>query len=111
MSFEVIVTQPFERKLKRMAKKYKSLSVDLAFLVDELAENATIGTPIGKECYKIRLAVASKGKGKRGGIRLITYVRVIKNKVYLLDIYDKSEQATITDSELKLLINILADQP
>ena len=109
MNFDVIATQPFERKLKRMAKKYKSLSTDLAVLVDELAENATLGAPIGKECYKIRLAVASKGKGKRGGVRIITYVRVIKNTVYLLDIYDKSEQATITNSELKLLITILAD--
>jgi mRNA-degrading endonuclease RelE of RelBE toxin-antitoxin system len=26
MSFDVIATEPFERKLKRLAKKYKSLA-------------------------------------------------------------------------------------
>jgi hypothetical protein len=67
-----------------------------------------LGTPIGKDCYKIRVAIASKGKGKSGGARLITYVRVINKRVFLLDIYDKSEQANISSQELQLLIDILS---
>jgi hypothetical protein len=108
MSFNVIVTEPFERKLKRLAKKHKSLKADLVLLIEQLAENPTLGTPIGKECYKIRLSITSKGKGKSGGARMITYVRVISENVFLMDIYDKSEQATISDKELQLLIDILA---
>lgn len=108
MSFNVIVTEPFERKLKRLAKKHKSLKADLVLLIEQLAENPTLGTPIGKECYKIRLSITSKGKGKSGGARMITYVRVISENVFLIDIYDKSEQATISDKELQLLIDILA---
>ncbi len=69
MSFNVIVTEPFERKLKRLAKKHKSLKADLVLLIEQLAENPTLGTPIGKECYKIRLSITSKGKGKSGGAR------------------------------------------
>ena len=69
MSFNIIATEPFERKLKRLAKKYKSLSSDLSAVINELAENPTLGTPIGKDCYKIRVAIASKGKGKSGGAR------------------------------------------
>jgi len=79
MSFNIIATEPFERKLKRLAKKYKSLSSDLSAVIDELAENPTLGTPIGKNCYKIRVAIASKGKGKSGGARMITFVRIVKN--------------------------------
>lgn len=109
MNFDIIATEPFEHKLKRLAKKYKSLVVDLRTLFDELSENPTLGTPIGKNCYKIRLAITSKGKGKSGGARLITYVRIVKKTVYLMDIYDKSEQTTISDNELKLLIDILSD--
>lgn len=71
MSFNVIATEPFERKLKRLAKKYKSLASDLASVIDELMENHTLGTPIGKDCYKLRIAIASKGKGKSGGAILI----------------------------------------
>ncbi len=107
MSFNVIATEPFERKLKRLAKKYKSLSTDLALVIDELTENPTLGTPIGKDCYKLRIAIASKGKGKSGGARMITYVRIVKKTVFLMDIYDKSEQANISDKELLMLIDIL----
>lgn len=106
MSFEVIATNPFARKLKRMAKKYKSLKTDLAALIEQLAENPTMGTPLGKECYKIRVAILSKGKGKSGGARIITYVRVVKNTVFLLDMYDKAEQATVSDKELAMLIDM-----
>jgi hypothetical protein len=107
MSFDIIVTQPFERKLKRLAKKHKSLAKDLALVIDELSVNPKMGTPIGKDCYKIRVAISSKGKGKSGGARMITYVRIVKNTVFLMDIYDKAEQANISDKELNELIDIL----
>jgi hypothetical protein len=29
-------------------------------------ENPTQGTPLGKDCYKIRMAISSKNKGKNG---------------------------------------------
>ena len=88
MSFEVIATEPFERKLKKLTKKYKSLKTDLAIVVDQLADSPDLGTPLGKDCYKIRMTITSKGKGKSGGARLITYVRVVKETVYLIDIKD-----------------------
>ena len=107
MKFDIIATEPFERKLKRLAKKYKSLATDLAPVIDELSANPTLGTKIGKDCFKIRIAIASKGKGKSGGARLITYVRIIKSTVFLIDIYDKSEQANISKAEMQMLIDIL----
>ncbi len=66
-----------------------------------------MGTPIGKDCYKLRITIVSKGKGKSGGARIITYVRIVKKTVFLMDIYDKSEQVNITDKELLMLIDIL----
>lgn len=110
MSFEVIATEPFERKLKKLAKKYKFLKTDLAIVVDQMADSPDLGTPLGKDCYKIRMAIASKGKGKSGGARLISYVRVVKETIYLIDMYDKANQATISDKELKLLIDLLAEE-
>ena len=59
------------------------------------------GTPLGNNCYKIRLSITSKGKGKSGGARVITYVAVIKETIVLISIYDKSEQSAITDVEIK----------
>ena len=109
MSFEVIATEPFERKLKKLARKYRSLSADLLPIIEQLSEEPSLGTPLGKDCYKIRVAISSKGKGKSGGARLITYVRVTKETVFLLDLYDKSAKASISDKELEVLIELLAD--
>lgn len=110
MSFDVIVTDPFERKLKKLANKHRSLKSDLLPIIEELAENPKLGTALGKECYKIRVAITSKGKGKSGGARLITYVRILKETVFLLDIFDKSDQESISDKELELLIELLAEE-
>lgn len=109
MSFEIIPTETFERKLKKLAKKHKSLKNDLANLVLELSENPMLGTSLGKECYKIRLRIESKGKGKSGGARLITFVRIVKEIVFLIDIYDKAEQTTISNEKLKEFIDILGE--
>lgn len=62
------------------------------------------GTPIGKDCYKIRLSIKSKGKGKSGGARLVTCVIAVDERVLLLSIYDKSEQADIPDKFLDQLL-------
>jgi len=100
MSYEVYILPRFNRELKPLAKKYRSLKAELLDLVKGLKEEPTLGTPLGKGCYKIRLAIASKGKGKSGGARIITHVVVTGRKVYLLSIFDKSERDNITDEEL-----------
>ncbi|WP_317163382.1 type II toxin-antitoxin system RelE/ParE family toxin [Mucilaginibacter arboris] len=51
--------------------------------------------------------MASKGKGKSGGARIITYLAVNNNKVYLLSIYDKADQSDITDNELLRLLALV----
>ena len=101
MSYSIEVTKLFEKQLKRLAKKFPSLKMEFAGLVSTLKENPEQGKNLGNNCYKIRLAIASKGKGKSGGARVITYVQVIQTKVYILSIYDKSEQSNITDKDLQ----------
>jgi len=110
MNFEVIVTEPFERKFKRLSKKYKSLKSDLKPLVESLVQTPEQGVPLGKDCYKIRLAISSKGKGKSSGARIITLVRILKVRVFLMDISDKSEQPNISDKELQRLIEVFSKQ-
>jgi len=105
MIFNVLTTKLFERKLKQLAKKYSSIADDLDALEKELAQNPTLGIPLGKDCYKIRMAITSKGQGKSGGARIITYIRLLKNTVYLMDIYDKSEQENISDKEIRKAID------
>jgi len=72
MSYSVFFIPPFDRQLKQLARKYPSLKEEFTQFVESLEEHPEQGTPLGKNCYKIRLAIASKGKGKSGGIRVIT---------------------------------------
>ena len=104
MNYSIEVTAFFEKQLKRLTKKYPSLKLEFIKLVTSLKENPEQGTTIGNHCFKIRLAIASKGKGKSGGARVITHIQVINQKVYLLSIYDKSEQDSISEYEIKEII-------
>ena len=104
MRFEVKYSPVFERAIKRLAKKYPSVRGDLAALIVELSKEPRTGAPLGKDCYKVRMAIRSKGKGRSGGARVITCVKVVKSTVILLTVYDKSETDTISDSELERLL-------
>jgi hypothetical protein len=107
MSFKIIPTNFFARQLKPLAKKYPSLTDDLRQLDNELKENPMMGEPLGKGCYKIRVAITSKGKGKSGGARVISLVRVVKSTVFLLSIYDKSEVDSISDKQINDLLKMV----
>ncbi|MBX3165448.1 MAG: type II toxin-antitoxin system RelE/ParE family toxin [Bacteroidetes bacterium] len=100
MSYSIEVSGRFQKELKRLVKKYASLKGEYADLLILLVGEPQQGTPIGHNCYKIRLSVASKGKGKSGGVRIITHIFVSGRKIYLLSIYDKSERENISDKEL-----------
>jgi hypothetical protein len=69
-----------------------------------LQDDPKQGTSLGNNCYKIRLSIASKGKGKSGGARVISCVKVIETKVYLLTIFDKSATENISDYDLIVLL-------
>jgi mRNA-degrading endonuclease RelE of RelBE toxin-antitoxin system len=107
MSFDVLATEDFERELKRLAKKHRSLRDDIAKLGKALSADPTMGVPIGHGCYKVRMAISSRGKGKSGGARVVTLVWVKEEQVFLLSIYDKSEQDDISDSRLKEIVSNL----
>ena len=104
MNYKVKTIPNFDKALKRLVKKYTSLKKEYIDLLDSLEITPTQGTNLGNNCYKIRIAIASKGKGKSGGARVITYVLVTDKTVFLLDIFDKSEQSNITDKDLLALI-------
>jgi len=109
MSYSVLTIPPFDKQLKRLAKKYPSLKSDFSVLLDTLEVEPQKGKAIGKNCYKIRLGIKSKGKGKSGGARIITNFVMINNIVYLLTIYDKSDQKNLSEKELKKLLKFLPE--
>ena len=107
MNYNIEVSGNFEKESKRLAKKYKSLKTEITELIAELETNPTKGTSLGNDIYKIRLAIKSKGKGKSGGARIISYVKVLEAQVLLFSIYNKSEKETLTDKEIKDLLKLI----
>lgn len=107
MSYNIIATPEFLKEAKKLGKKYRSLKEDLAVLIEELQQNPTSGTALADNCYKIRLAIKSKGKGKSGGARVITHLFIENETIYLLSLYDKSEQNSISDKEIKDLLKLI----
>ena len=93
MSFDIIPTPFFLKDVKTLSKKYVSLKSDLIKLVEQLLETLDMGEPLGKNCYKIRLSIKSKGKGKSGGGKVGGGVIVILKYVkYLFGSSTKVQQ-------------------
>lgn len=107
MSYKIETIAPFRKEAKKLIKKYPSLKNELAELGRQLSINPSTGTPLGNNCYKIRLSIASKGKGKSGGARAITHFYVAQETVFLLSIYDKSEKENISNTEIKALLKLI----
>lgn len=97
---KLVTSDRFFRELKRLSKKYPSIKNDVRVLGLSLLEHPEQGAPLGKDCYKIRLAIASKGRGKSGGGRVITCVKIEQDNIFLLTIYDKAEKEDLKANEL-----------
>ncbi|MGE4296305.1 MAG: type II toxin-antitoxin system RelE/ParE family toxin [Campylobacterales bacterium] len=100
MSFELIATPEFSRSAKRLHKKFRLLYKDLELLQAELERDPKAGVDLGGGCYKLRLPNSSVPTGKSGGFRAVYFFRDAKGVIYLLDIYTKTELASISEERL-----------
>lgn len=100
MSYSVYPTPDFKKIFKKLAKKYPSLKTDLQELIQRLKEQPDSGINLGQGIHKIRMTITSKGKGKSGGARVITYLISEDNEVFLVYIYDKSQLENITKEQI-----------
>ena len=104
MNYNVVISDHFQRVIRRLRKKYVSIDDDFERLIDELSQHPLTGSALGRDCYKVRMRIKAKQAGKRGGARVITCVKVVGKQIFLLTIYDKSEQDSISDDELDFLL-------
>lgn len=59
---------------------------------------------------KLRFADSRRGKGKRGGLRVIYYWWVGGEQFWLFTLYDKNEMADLSADERKLLRTLLENE-
>ncbi len=73
MSYNINVTSDFAKSVKRLNKKYPSFKNDYAKFLNSLKENPFQGVELYPGIRKVRLQIRSKGKGKSGGARVISF--------------------------------------
>ncbi len=108
MKVQIYTEKEFERQLRKLAKKYRSIIKDYDAFLDELEKDPYQGSSLGKGVRKVRMAIASKGKGKSGCARVITYNLYQERDTIIIDlltIYDKGEISNITDDFIKYLLD------
>ena len=97
----------FAKEAKRLSKRYPSLKADIAALAHELLATPRLGADLGGGLRKVRMAITSKGRGKSGGARVITFTIVVaigETEINLITIYDKAERSSITQAEIAALL-------
>jgi hypothetical protein len=105
---EIIVLPTFEKGARRLIKKYESLAAEISSFILKTENEGIQGTNLGNGIFKSRLAVKSKSKGKRGGLRVISYSELYfslqNNTIFLVAIYDKSDISTMKKSEIERIL-------
>ena len=110
MSYEVHLTETFQKSIKALKKKYPRVKNDLLDEIKALEKDPLKGDPTpgwSKEIWKARAASSDVKKGKRGGFRLIYFWKAGETKVYLLVVYFKGEKTDITKKEIETLLKKL----
>lgn len=101
---EFIETPVFTKRIAEILtdEEYRSLQ-------ESLIKNPKAGRliPHGKGLRKYRWSAA--GKGKRGGARIIYYLYLSEDIIYMLFPYRKSDQADLTKEQTKVLIEYLKE--
>ncbi len=103
MKYVFYTTVDFDKSVKKLHKKYKTILTDLEQFKKDFEKNPDIGVDLGQGYHKIRMVIKGKNKGKSGGARIITYelyVKVLENEtgILLVDLYDKNEIENLSES-------------
>jgi len=106
MNYKFVVLPTFAIKLKKLAKKYKKIKIDLQDLKKELSLKPKSGIPLQHNCYKIRVPNSSIPIGKSGGFRVLYYFIDKSNNIFLMTIYSKTQKENLSDNELLELLKI-----
>jgi len=104
MNLKIVATPEFVKLVKKFAKSYRKIYLDIETLKEELLKNPKAGTDLGNNCYKIRMANSSIPTGKSGGFRVITYYIDKEGIIRLIFIFSKRDRENISDKELQEII-------
>ena len=78
-------------------------------LQSDLIDNPNAGDVIPGSGGIRKIRWSAKGRGKRGGIRVIYYL-MAESKIYILYVYNKREKGDLTKDQIKMLRDIVSGE-
>ncbi|MEK9150422.1 MAG: type II toxin-antitoxin system RelE/ParE family toxin [Candidatus Desantisbacteria bacterium] len=103
---QIEFTPEFKRNLRMLARKYRSIRMDIQPVIEQLQKGIIIGDQIpemGLLIFKVRALNRDIQKGKRSGYRLIYYKKT-RIKIVLVTVYSKLDQSDISSKEIKDIV-------
>ena len=103
LPIQIALTPRFQRDLRDLAKRYRSIRLDLQPLMEQLKSGETPGdrvTGIKYQIFKVRLKNSNIQKGKSGGYRVIYYLKT-EIEIILATIYSKSDLSDISNQVIE----------
>jgi len=104
MKLIVIEQNLYKRAVKKLSKKYSNIFDDVDEFLNSIKTKEDLGIELKSNVYKVRIKNSNKNRGKSGGYRLISYLKIVDNELHLLYIYDKSQIVNLTEKEIDNLI-------
>lgn len=112
MTYKVQLTASFKRSVKKLKRRYPHIKGDLQKGIELLLQTPQLGVIVPRSggVRKVRLSNSDAKRGKSGGYRLLYYLENHASQtLYLLFVYSKSDRASVTQRELKLLLDELSE--
>ena len=111
-SIDISLTPEFKSNLKKLAKRYRNIRLDIQSIIEELQKGNFLGDRLSgysdQFIYKVRVKNTNIKKGKSAGYRLI-YLLESETTILLLTIYSKSDQEDITVNEVQAIVDEFYD--
>lgn len=101
---EIEETETFSRAIKKLRKRFKNIDSDCDVFLQNIQVVNDLGTHLGSGVYKARIGNSDKRSGKSSGYRMISYLKLIDNKLYLMYIYDKSDFENVSENDIDDLV-------
>ena len=104
LNLSVLKTDYFNKIVKNLSKRYRNIEYDIDYFIDNIESIEYLGTAIGKHIYKTRIKNSDNKKGKSGGYRIISYLRLVDKELTLIYIYSKSDYDNIDEKLIDKLV-------
>jgi hypothetical protein len=108
MNFNIVCTETFSKELKKLVKENQSFSYDFGLLLDKLEENPDMGTPLGNQFFKTKLAFRAMGRQSREKPNIQVYFCIKQQNVFLIALHNNHGPDSFPEKDMNQLLKAIS---